>query len=186
MNNSNLFKRKGEDFFLGKYTDITRPWLVEVGSHTAIDSFFFCSTGLLLGDYIHIASHVSIIGGKDTHLEMDHFSFIAAGSRLICASEDYTAGGLMGATIPAKYKAVIKYAPIVFERFSGVGTGCIIMPGVKLAIGSLVGAGSVVTKSTEPWGIYLGSPAKLIKFKSDENIEQTLQNAKEMGYDQSI
>ena len=43
----------------------------------------------------------------------------------------------------------------------------------------MVGAGSVVTKDTEPWGIYLGSPAKLIGQRDKTSV---LKGAKELGY----
>lgn len=177
-----IFNKIGKDVIIDEYTKITRPHLCEIGNHVAIDSFFYCTTKLLLGDYIHIAPSVSIIGGALTNLEMDHFSFIAAGSRIICASEDYTAGGLMGSTIPKEYKAPIKYHPVKFEMFSGVGSNSVVMPGVTLAIGSMAGAGAILTKDTRPWGIYVGSPAKLVKIRSDEDIEKTLEYAKRLGY----
>lgn len=178
----NKFKSVGEDFFLGNYVDISRPNLVEVGKHTAIDSFFYCTTQLLIGDYVHIAPHVSVIGGKDSYLKLSDFSFVAAGSRIICGSEDYTAGGLIGSTIPEKYKAPVKIAPVTFEPFAGVGTNTVIMPGITLAMGSMIGAGAVVTKSTKPWGIYLGTPAKLVRVRTPEDIAKTLAYAKELGY----
>lgn len=178
-----MIKNIGRDVFMGKNVEITRHWMVNIGNHTAIDSFFYCTTPLDIGDYVHIAPHVSVIGGAESKLTMKHFSFIATGSRLICGSEDYTSGGLIGSTIPQPYKAPTKIAPITFEMFSGVGANCVIMPGVVLAPGSMVGAGSVVTKSTLPWGIYVGSPAKLVKFKSPDSIKITLQAAKELGYE---
>lgn len=181
--NKYKFANIGIDVFIGKYTNITRPHLIEIGNHNAIDSFFYCSTKLIMKDYIHIAPNVSIIGGEHSFCSMDNFSFIAAGSRIICASEDYTSGGLVGVTIPKEYKASTKYAPVIFERFAGLGSNCVVMPGVTLAEGSVVGAGSVVTKNTSPWSVYYGSPAKLIKFRSQEDIDKTLQYAKEMGYE---
>lgn len=187
MNNINQFRKVGEDVFVGKYVDISRPHLVDVGSHVAIDSFFFCTTELLIGDYVHVAPHVSVIGGGfGTYLKLGDFSFVAAGSRIICGSEDYTAGGLMGATIPQEYRAPIKLSPVTFEPFAGCGTGCIIMPGVTLAMGSMIGAGSVVTKSTEPFAVYLGSPAKLVKLRTPEDIAKTLQYAKALGYEYKL
>ena len=44
-----------------------------------------------------------------------------------------------------------------------IGYGVQIMPGVKIADGCVIGAGSIVTKSTEPYGVYVGSPARYIK-----------------------
>ena len=38
-----------------------------------------------------------------------------------------------------------------------------VLPGVKISNGSSVGALSLVNKSLEDWGVYLGAPAKRIK-----------------------
>lgn len=178
--NRHGFKILGEDFFLGKYCDITRPELCEVGNHSAIDSFFYCTPKLIIGDYVHISSHVGVIGGKDSFLKLGDFSFIATGSKIICGSEDYTADGLMGATVPKQYKSPTKIAPVTFENFTGIGANTTVMPGVILREGSVVGANSLVTKSTEPWTIYVGSPAKPIKIRECKNIKKYY---KEMGYE---
>lgn len=42
-----------------------------------------------------------------------------------------------------------------------IGAKCVIMP-VKIGEGAVIGAGSFVNKDLEPWGIYVGSPAKKI------------------------
>lgn len=174
----------GEDVRFDNFVEFKRPTYAKVGKHVAIDSFFYCSTQITIGDYVHIGPSVSVIGGiSETYLKLGDFSFLAAGSRVICGSEDYTAGGLMGATIPMKYRAPIKLAPVIFEPFAGVGTNTVVMPGVTLAMGSMVGAGAVVTKSTEPWCVYIGTPAKMVKMRTPEDIAKTLAYAKELGYE---
>ena len=54
-------------------------------------------------------------------------------------------------------------APIVVGNGCWIGTNCTILPGVKIADGCVIGANSLVTKDTEPDGLYVGSPAKRIK-----------------------
>lgn len=49
-----------------------------------------------------------------------------------------------------------------------IGDGVTILPGVKIADGCVVGAGAVVTKNLEPYGVYAGIPAKLMRFRFDE------------------
>jgi acetyltransferase-like isoleucine patch superfamily enzyme len=46
-----------------------------------------------------------------------------------------------------------------------IGHGSTILDGVKLAVSSVVAAGSVVTKSTLPYSVVAGVPAKIIKFR---------------------
>ncbi|TAH24859.1 MAG: hypothetical protein EAZ07_08700 [Cytophagales bacterium] len=47
-----------------------------------------------------------------------------------------------------------------------IGAGAIILPGVNLGDGTIVGAGSIVTRSTENFSVVAGNPARLIKFRT--------------------
>lgn len=47
-----------------------------------------------------------------------------------------------------------------------IGANVVILPGSRIGDGVVVGAGSVVSGHLEPFGIYAGSPAKLLKFRS--------------------
>lgn len=38
-----------------------------------------------------------------------------------------------------------------------------VMPGITVSEGAVIGMGAVITKDTQPWGVYAGNPAKLIK-----------------------
>jgi acetyltransferase-like isoleucine patch superfamily enzyme len=172
-------KKIGDDVFISNGALIKHPNLCEIGSHVAIDSGVKISTQIIIGDYIHISPDVTVIGGLKSKLILEDFSFIAAGTRIVCGSEDYTGIGLVGATIPSKYRK-INYTTVKFEKYSGCGVNCSIMPGVTMAEGSVLGANSLLTRDTEPWTIYVGSPAKPVKLRSKENI---LQFVKEMGYE---
>ena len=44
-----------------------------------------------------------------------------------------------------------------------IGYGVHIMPGIKVGDGCVIGAGAVVTRDCEPYGVYVGVPAKKIK-----------------------
>lgn len=48
----------------------------------------------------------------------------------------------------------------VVKRKACIGAGAVILPRVTVAEGSLVGAGAVVTRDTEPNTIYIGHPAR--------------------------
>lgn len=54
---------------------------------------------------------------------------------------------------------------IVIEDDVWIGANVTILPGLRIGKGSVIGANSVVTKNTEAGGVYVGTPAKLIKFR---------------------
>ncbi len=174
-----LLNRVGADVFISANVEIRRPHLVSVGSHVAIDTGFYCTVGLDTGDYVHIGPYVTIVGGAGGKLSLGNFNGIAAGCRLVCASDEHLGEGLMGPTIPDKYRDRVIQAPIAFEDFASVGTAAVIMPGVTLGEGSVVGACSLVTKSTEPWTIYVGIPAKPVRTRRSDKMRAM---ARELGY----
>jgi galactoside O-acetyltransferase len=175
----NGFKSCGDDVFIHDRVIIKHPSHCNIGSHNAIDNGVTISTAMDMGDYIHIAQDVTVIGGTDSKLILEDFSFIAAGTKIVCGSEDYTGGGLVGPTIPSKYRT-INYSTVKFGKYAGCGVNCSIMPNVTLAEGSILGANSLLTKNTEPWTIYVGSPAKPVKIRDKETI---IKYAKELGYE---
>lgn len=174
-----LLKSVGQDVFISANVEIRRPHLVAIGNHVAIDTGFYLTTQAELGDYIHIGPYVNIIGGEHGLLKMGHFTNIALGSKIICVSDDFTGQSLITAPGIPKEFTKLRSAPIIFENFANVGANCVIMPGVTLAEGSVIGAGSVVTRSTKPWTIYVGSPARPVK---DRPKEIMLGYARKLGY----
>lgn len=173
-----IFNKIGIDTYIDQTSKIKNCRNNSLGNHVAIDFCVYISTSFDIGDYVHIAPHVCIIGGSDSNLIMDHFSGISAGSKILCGSDDFTQG-LMNPQVPIKYRSP-KISFVHFKPFSCVGVNSVVMPGITLAIGSVVGANSVLTKNTEPWTIYVGSPAKPKKLRNKELI---LNYAKELGYE---
>ncbi len=160
--------KKGEDVRISDLAVIARPELVEMGDHISIDQWTYISTQLKMGSYIHIAPSVSIIGGGPALLVMEDFTNIGSGSRIVCATDDFTQG-LISPVVPIEHRTVIN-KPVIFKRYATLGVNCTVLPGVTLGEGCIVGANSLVTKDTEPWTIYAGSPAKPIKKREKERI----------------
>ena len=73
--------------------------------------------------------------------------------------------------MPKKYLNVT-IKPVLIGRHVIIGSGSVILPGVKIGNGSSVGALSLVTKSLEEWGVYLGAPVKRIKARKKDLLEQ--------------
>lgn len=61
-----------------------------------------------------------------------------------------------------KYKDVIRYGKIIIHDNCFIGMGSYIMPGVEIGENSIVGAGSIVTKSIPANSVYAGNPAHKI------------------------
>lgn len=57
-----------------------------------------------------------------------------------------------------------------------LGNNTIILDGVTIGDGAIVGAGSVVTKDVPPYGIVVGVPAKLLRYRFEKKHIITLQS----------
>jgi acetyltransferase-like isoleucine patch superfamily enzyme len=64
--------------------------------------------------------------------------------------------------LPMQHFDMISSGPIVIEDDVWIGAQCLVCDNVTIATGCVIGGGSVVTRSTEPFGIYAGVPAKKI------------------------
>jgi len=53
----------------------------------------------------------------------------------------------------------------IIEDYVSLGANCVIMPGITLKSGTMIGAGSVVTKDSKENDIIVGNPAKFLKKK---------------------
>lgn len=174
-----LLKKCGEDVFISSNVEIRRPHLVTVGNHVAIDSGVYITTQAEIADYIHIAPYITVIGGEKSKIVIDDFVTLAAGTRLIAGSDSFLGDGFTSVTVPEQYRDTVKFSTIHCQRFAGIGTNVVIMPGVTIAEGSVIGACSLVTKDTEPWTIYMGVPARAVKMRKKEML---IAYAKELGY----
>lgn len=91
----------------------------------------------------------------------------------------HTHGG--GNVIRAQYPDYDSFGKIVIQDWAYVGSGSHILPGVTIGEGSLVAAGSIVTKSVPPRMVVGGNPARVI-CSVDEYKERNLRyNAKTYG-----
>ncbi|HML88197.1 MAG TPA: hypothetical protein PKA28_07065 [Methylomusa anaerophila] len=174
-----LLNSVGNNVYINSNIRIRRPELVSIGSNIAIDWGFYCTTQVTLGDYIHICPYVTCIGGKDGVLRCAGFNNIAAGARIICASERFDDSGIFGSMIPTEYRGRLITEPVILEPFSNVATSAVLLPGSHLAMGVLITIGSVIRGKTEPWTVYSGNPAKPVKKIDGRKI---IENAKKMGY----
>lgn len=71
--------------------------------------------------------------------------------------------------INPKHRIDMHPAPIIVNKNVWIGSDSTILPGVTIGEGSIIGAGSVVTKDVPSYCIAAGNPCKVIKY-IDKNI----------------
>jgi acetyltransferase-like isoleucine patch superfamily enzyme len=159
---SPLFRRVGSNVTVYKFAVILAPENMMLGSDIIIDDFVFIGAHerLILGNRVHISSHSSITGGG--RVLLSDFSGLGSGVRLISGTDDFTEGRLNGCAIPQEFRQTHR-GTLVLEPHAIIGANVVVLPDVTIGEGATVGAGSVVTRSLEPWGVYAGSPARRIK-----------------------
>ncbi|MBU0517775.1 glycosyltransferase [bacterium] len=122
---------------------------LKVGDRSNIGPFAYigCSGGITIGDDVMMGPRVSLFA------ENHNFK---------------------GADVTMRSQGVTRQ-PIVVEDDCWLASGSIILAGVTVGKGSIVAAGSVVTKNVPPYSIAAGSPAQVIKsrhaFKRPDEAE---------------
>ncbi|WP_309499588.1 acyltransferase [Sulfurovum sp.] len=160
------FKYIGDNVKISDKASIYDCDQIEIGDNSRIDDFCVVSGKVKIGRNVHIAPYCLLAGGE-LGISMEDFSGLAYSVQIFTQSDDYSGKTMTNPTIPKQYKHETKKA-IYIGKHSIVGAGSMIMPGVVLAEGTSVGAMSLVRKSTEPWGIYIGNPAKRLKNRKND------------------
>ena len=154
------------DVLVHKTAIFTLPDLVKLSSHISIDPFVYMTTEAEIGNWVHIGSHVSVIGGKESKLTIGNYVAISTGCRLICRSDDFNKKGI---AIPfAKDVERHLYGSFITIKDKVIlGANVVVLPDVTIGEGAVVGANSLVKTDLDAWGIYAGTPAKKIGERHD-------------------
>lgn len=117
---------------------------LQVGNRSNIGPFAYigCSGGITIGDDVMMGPRVSLFAENHNFKSCD---------------------------VTMRSQGVTRQS-IVVEDDCWLASGSIILAGVKIGKGSIVAAGSIVTKDVPPYSIAAGSPAKVIKSRQAENI----------------
>ena len=174
------FQSLGTDVLISRNTGIYGAGNIRIGNHVRIDDFSILSGNIRIGDYVHIAAACLLFGGN-SGIEVCDFVGISSRSAVYADSDDSSGEALTNPMIPDEYRNVIG-GRVKFEKHALIGTGCTILPGVTVGEGSSVGSMSLINKSLEPWGMYVGIPCKRLKARSRKLLElehSMMQNAGE-------
>jgi acetyltransferase-like isoleucine patch superfamily enzyme len=163
------FKYVGKNVRISDKVSIYDHGKIEIGDNSRIDDFCIVSGRVVIGKYCHITP-MCIIAGGIPGITFSDFSTLAYGVKVFAQSDDYSGSTLTNSLIPKKYKKEI-LLPVKLGKHVIVGAGAIVLPGVDIAEGCSVGAMALLTKSTQPWGLYIGSPARRIKERKRDLLE---------------
>jgi galactoside O-acetyltransferase len=143
---------------------------LSLGSHTRIDCFCMISAQapVKIGDFVHLGVGAQIYAQEP--VTMETFSGISGRSAIYTASEDFCAGYLSGPTVPERFRKVHR-GPVHLKKHALVGTGCTLLPGITLGVGSAVGAMTLVRESVDDYLVVAGSPAKRIGIRNAEKLQ---------------
>lgn len=108
-----------------------------IGDHTWIgqNCFFHSAGGIRIGKAVGIGPYVKIISSSHKNDDL---------------------------SLPILFHELV-FKEVVIEDGADLGIGTIVLPGVTIGEGSVVGAGSVITRDIPPFHIVAGVPAKIIK-----------------------
>lgn len=125
-----------------------------------------------------LAPNLQMIFPEKRNVNIDENTFIGANSffanfeAISIGKNCYVANNVNFLTGSHKVEDYQYYAlPITVRDKCWIGSHTVVLPGVVISEGCVIGANSLLNVSTEPYGVYVGNPAHLIKFrKSDAKI----------------
>lgn len=164
-------KHVGRGVKLSDKASIYNAEAIEIGDFSRIDDFCVLSAGLggiYIGRNVHVAVFSSLIGAG--RIELHDFSNLSSRVSIYSSNDDYTGQFMSNPTIPGDFTKVSR-ADVVLEKHVIVGSGTVILPGVRMGRGSAAGALSLINQNCDEFGIYAGVPAARISDRSNRLLE---------------
>jgi galactoside O-acetyltransferase len=159
----------GENVKISDRSSLYDVGLMSIGDNSRVDDFTVLAGKITIGRNVHIAVFCNLAGGR-AGISMADFSGLAYGCHLIAQSDDYSGRTMTNPTVPAAFKNETSL-PVDVGRHAILGANSVVLPGVTIEEGVSCGAGTIFTKPTEPWSIYVGAPAKRVKARSRDLLD---------------
>ncbi len=131
-----------------------------LGSYIASDSRIYGK----VGRFCSIASNCSVVCG--THPYTDPF---VTTSPMFFSMMKQTGYTFVTETCAEEFRYAEDGYPVVIGHDCWIGFGALLVSGVRLGTGSVVLAGAVVTKDVPPYAVVGGVPAKVLRYRYDED-----------------
>jgi galactoside O-acetyltransferase len=65
--------------------------------------------------------------------------------------------------------------PIAIEDKVWIGSNSVVLPGVRVGYGSVIGAGSVVTRDIPPMTVAVGTPCRVVRHVTDDDLNTRME-----------
>lgn len=147
------------------------PERISLGSNVRVDAFSSLSSQdgrIEIGDHVHIATGVVIYGSGG--VSMGSGSGLAAGVKVLSATDDFLWGNLANPTMPDDFRAVTS-APVVLHEHALVGANSVILPGSTIGFGAAIGALTIVKGKVKDHQIVSGNPMKVVGVRNSERLQ---------------
>jgi chloramphenicol O-acetyltransferase type B len=158
----------GKNFHAGRGVFFWARKNIIIGDNFYIGKFSQIECDSIIGNNVIMANRVAIVGKYDHHYQQVGVPIRLASS---IRDKDYDWKGLT--------------SEVVIEDDVWIGYGSIILSGVRISQGSIIAAGSLVTKDIEPFSIYGGVPAKKLgnRFETVNDLDEHLRLLKIMSFE---
>ena len=161
------FKHLGDHVQVDSSVIFIKPQNISIGHNTRIDANTVISGAgsIHIGKHVHISCHVAILGQGEVVL--GDYCGLSAKVSIFSSNDDYSGEYLTGPTVPETYKNV-HTSRVRVGHHAVVGAHSVVLPGVEIGDGSAIGALSLVKSSIDDFAIAVGTPAKVVKKRSDK------------------
>lgn len=162
-------KAYGENVRISRYAQIYSPERISIGHNVRIDDFCILSGSITLGAHIHIAAYC-VLYGANYGIVMEDYTGLSARATIYAAMDDFSGDYLIGpihnSNVTSVTGGIVKIC-----AYSQIGAGALIFPDVIVGEGAVLGAMSMAKQSLEPWGVYVGIPARKIKNRNKRLLD---------------
>ena len=144
----------------------------KMGEHVHIDIDFHCEYGkhIFIGDKVIINMNCTFV--DNNRIDIGSNVLIASNVQIYTATHSTKVSERMVQNWSEGEEICRTYAlPVKIEDGVWIGGGAILLPGVIIGRNSVIGAGSVVTRSIPANCVAVGNPCRVIKqIESDEKV----------------
>lgn len=162
------FRHLGRRVLICRTCKIYHTDQISIGDDVEIDDFTIMNGHIELGDHVHISSNCELYSGA-SFIRIGDFVGISSHCSFYALTDDYVGPYMQNPTVPPRFRN-LQEEPVILDRHVLMATHCAVLPGVHIGEGCSFGAFSMVSRSTPPWGVYVGCPARRIKERAGEGI----------------